>query len=253
LFASCAGKPGRRILNLPNTPGVTGAAGPYIITDYKNMAAGRNIPEWVSLCLEGDIREVETLDAYEGRYVFIRRNEGNNFNALAHWVDGFSLELDFPRLAASRIETRFSTAAPFPDHEYGAFFETLIRTASDAIWTGAVREGDFWIRRKFLPNENEVEPPARAENQTLTERAFDELAFDEQEFDEQMFDEQALDETEPPQEREDWEFFILVTIEKTLFASQLEAVFRNVKPNPAPAREQTTAVNRVKDRFYDGF
>ena len=146
------------------------------------------------------------MELYRNYYTFVSWSEGNNFNALNHWVEGFSPELDFPRLAAARIESRFLSATPFPDDEYGAFFETLIRTASDARWTGAVKEENFWLLRRAVS-----------------------------------------------QESGNFEFFILVTISKSAFALQLEDVFRNVRPNPPPTRDQVNAANRVRSRFYEGF
>ena len=217
LFASCLSNTGKQILTPPETAGTGETQKYFIVTDHKNKLYGEPIPEWVNLYLEGGASHVETLDAYGESYVFIGRNEGNNFNALTQWTKGFSPELDFPRLAAARIETRFRAAVPYPDEEYGAFFEELIRTASDTVWTGAVREDDFWIRKTYFPGG--ASEPVFFENE----------------------------------ERETWEFLILVTIDRKLFASQLATVFRNTKPNPAPAKDQIAAANRVKDRFFTGF
>jgi len=162
---------------------------------------------------------VEAMYAYQDRFVFISRSEGTNFNALAQWVEWFSPELDFPRLAAARIEARFLSGVSNPDNAYGSFFEALIRAASDAPWTGAVKEDHFWMRREFLPDEDELADLGEASSWI----------------------------------EEDWKFLILVTMEKTLFSSQLDAVFRNVNPSPRPTREQNNAANRVRDRFFDGF
>ena len=211
LFASCADSPARRVLNPAELSETPEMPGPYVIMDYKNNFTEESIPEWVSCYLEGGARAVEALDAYQGRYVFIARSEGNNFNALVQWNEWFSPELDFPRLAAVRIESRFSSGVYHPDHEYGAFFETLIRAASDALWTGANKEDDFWIFKKTDPASGSL------------------------------------------QENGIYEFFILVTIRKTDFAPQFDEVFRNVRPNPPPTRDQIAAANRVKDRFYEGF
>ena len=211
LFASCPGYPVRRTLNPLETYEAVQESVPYIITDHKN--SDEPLPEWVSKWLEGGIKEAQSLDAFEDRLVFISENKGSNFNALGLWNNGFSLEQDFPRLAAARIKERFISSTPFPDEMYGSFFIHLIRAASDAPWTGAVREDDFWIRRKYLPTEDEV----------------------------------------PEEAREEWVFLILVTMEKSLFASQLDAVFRSVNPSPRPSREQTNAVNRIRDRFLDDF
>ena len=208
LPVSCAIIPNRVVLNPDETPWYSDA--PYIITEHKNSSIGEEMPDWVIAFIDGGLAEVETLAAYQNRHVFIARNEGNNFISMNHWMEGFSPELDFPRLAASRIEARFYSAAPLPDQEYGAYFEALVRTASDFPWSGAVREDDFWIRKNYLPVAGE-------------------------------------------DEKETWEFLILLYIDRTVFFHQLETVFNNVKPNPAPTKDQTSAINRVKDKFFEGF
>lgn len=222
LIASCAGGPAKQVLTPVETSPAPETPEPYIITDYKNKAEGEKIPDWVTLWLEGGADEVENLSAHQDRYVFVGWSEGNNFNALNQWTEGFSPELDFPRLAAARIEARFSSGVPYPDAVYGAFFEALIRAASDALWTGAVREDDFWICREFpLPDQSAENPD--------------------------------FESVGPSPARGRWEFLILVTMEKALFASQFDTVFRSAKPSPLPSKDQIAAANRVKDRFFDGF
>jgi len=216
LFVSCAGGPAKQFQSFAETPQAAEAPESFLITDYKDMAAGGTIPEWVSSWFDGGSIEVETLNAYSNRYTFVAQCEGNSFSALTQWSAGFSPELDFPRLAAARIETRFSSAAPLPDNEYGSFYEALIRAASDAPWTGAVREDDFWVRRKF-------------------------------------YSPQKSDEDQTAQANENWEFLILITIDKTLFTSQLYTVFQDIKASPKPTKVQIAAANRVKDRFFEGF
>ena len=154
LFGSCVSDD-RRALPHYEIPEILKIPRPFTITDFKNKSEGQSIPEWVEHLLEGGISAVEALAAYEGRRVFISRNEGANFNALTQWAEWFSPELDFPRLAAARIESRFLSGVSRPDNMYGAFFVTLIRAASDAHWSGAVKEEYFWIRRKFDPVEDD--------------------------------------------------------------------------------------------------
>lgn len=182
----------------------------FTVTDYMNKSAGGSIPEWVNRWLESGSRGVEALEEYADRYVFVYRNEGNNFAALNLWKEGFSPSLDFPRLAAARIEARFSSGVPFPDIEYGAFFGSLIRAASDASWRWGVKEDDFWIRRNFTQDGSGMQ-------------------------------------------NENWEFLILVTMEKPLFVSQVDYIFRGINPDPPPSAEQSAAINRVKEYFFDGF
>ena len=121
------------------------------ILDYRNRGTGGSIPNWLSSYLEDqDIAAVENLEEFENYYLFITMNSGTNLNALEQWNTGFSTELDFPRLVAIRIENQFLRAArSYPDDEYGSFYIALIRSASDALWEGAIREDDFWLLRSF--------------------------------------------------------------------------------------------------------
>jgi hypothetical protein len=154
-LSSCITDSGRKPYELPAIPEETKTPRTFTILDYKNKASGYTIPEWVNSYLDSGPRGVEALKTYQDSYVFVHKSEGNNFNALQLWKDNFSTELDFPRLAAARIEARFSV--PYPDNEYGAFYEELIRAASDASWIGAVTKDDFWIRKKYHPSETEGE------------------------------------------------------------------------------------------------
>jgi len=210
LLSACTTNSGGRAYELPVIPDETKTARIFTIIDYKNKITGDAIPEWVNAYLNSGLREVEALRSYQGNYVFVNRNEGNNFNALQLWKDNFSADLDFPRLAAARIEARFSASVPYPDDEYGAFYEELIRAASDASWTGAITKDDFWSRKNYPPSETESE-------------------------------------------LENWEFLILVTIEKSLFSSQLEKIFENIKLIPPPDKTQIAAINRVKAQFFEAF
>ena len=210
LFGSCRSRADRLVVEPPVEPETVRIPLPYTITDFRNKSRGGLIPEWVRLWLDSGEYAVENLDAFRNRYVFVARNEANNFNALNLWKDGFSTELDFPRLAAARIEERLVFVVDDPDQSYGAFYETLIRAASDFPWTGAVRADDFWILREFPPGEEDAP-------------------------------------------EENWEFQILVTIERSLFASQLDSIFETINLNPPPSRDQRAMIDHVKNNFFEGF
>jgi hypothetical protein len=148
ILSACAGEPGQRAETSAETAEAAKAEPSYQITGYKTKDRGEEVPEWVNRFLEREIAAVEAMPEFQNRYVFIARNGGSNFRALEQWAAGFAVELDFARLAAIRIEKRFTTAAGgFPDKAYGRYFETLIRAASDAGWEGAVKQDDFWLKR----------------------------------------------------------------------------------------------------------
>jgi hypothetical protein len=212
LFSACVSEGGQVPERGVETGETAGAEPVYEIIDYKTRAGGDPVPEWVSSYLEGETAAIESLEEYQDRYVFVARNRGSNFKALEQWNLGFVPELDFARLAAVRIERRFTQAAGgFPDSAYGSYFESLIRAASDADWKGVVREDDFWLKH-FIP--------ASGENENSGES---------------------------------YDFIILVTIDKTLLASQIQVLLNGIKPQPPPTRDQTSAASRVRDRFFEGF
>jgi len=124
------------------------------IIETKEGSGVRFMPAWLSSYIEGGIPAVERLDAYSDKYVFIGVNRGENFNALNIWADNFSEALDFPMLAAVRIENRIiSTAALYPDNEYGAFFEAMVKGAYSGEYRGTVKNDTSWIKIWF-ENEN---------------------------------------------------------------------------------------------------
>jgi len=258
LFYSCVSGSGRQISDQPAAAGSTEESESYVITDYKNRDSDDDFPEWVSCWLAGGDREVETLDAYQDLHVFVSRNGGNNFYALNQWLEGFSPELDFPRLAAARIEARFLSSAPYPDDEYGSFFLELIRAASDAVWTGAVREENFWMLQKFFTLGDDL-PGGDLITEENWSGSYDEDWQDsyDSEWPGASGGQASAEPALPPEDfipaRETWVFLILVTMEKNLFSSQFDEVFSSVRPNPLPTRDQVNVINRVKERFFDGF
>jgi hypothetical protein len=136
----------------------------YQIIDYKTKALGEEIPEWVNRYESEGIPGIEGLPQYDDTYIFISELEGSNFNALQQWTSGFVLSKDFSRLVASRIQSRITkTVGTYPDGEYGRFFETLIKAASNAVYSGAVQEGDFWVLKQYF-KEDGVSPDREVYN-----------------------------------------------------------------------------------------
>ena len=186
----------------------------------KGGAPQENLPDWVNRFIHGGIREVERLNAYSGRYVFIGRNRGNNFIALNRWSENFTVFHDFPRLAAARIENRlFSAATLYPDDEYGDFFVTLIRLASDAEYPGALIEDTYWIKMRITPENND-------------------------------------EETGEPQEAPElYDFFVLISIDRTTMQNHIRRLMSEAEAAIAamPTRAQRASINRVQQVFFEDF
>jgi hypothetical protein len=110
-----------------------------------------DMPQWVSRYISAGSAGVETLPEYADRYVFVGRQIGNSLEPLRLWEAGFSVERDFPRLVAARIQERFITGGNGnPGDEYGRYFEAVVKNASDTAFQGASRENSFWIKKRIF-------------------------------------------------------------------------------------------------------
>ena len=193
----------------------------WVIIDYSGKQNRIPIPLWVDAYLAKNNRGVEELEEYKDFYVFVASKTGSNFPALKQWQDNLSVEYDFARLAASRIEARFlHSITGYPDDEYGAFYETLIRTASDFSWDGAVRKDDFWVKRLYTDLENS---------------------------------DQIFDPENPPVPSESYDFLVIITLEKSALVSQIQRLFKSIKPASSLTKEQNAAIKRTQDNFFNGF
>jgi hypothetical protein len=62
-----------------------------------------------------------------------------------------------------------------------------------------------------------------------------------------------IDEEDSVTVFERYEFLILVSIDKELLQNQIQNMMEGIKPGTPPTRNQTTAINRIKATFFEGF
>jgi len=122
------------------------------IIETKDGVSADSMPLWLLTFVNGGNRAVEQMEAYSNKYVFVGVNEGENFIALNKWAENYSAMRDFAILAAGRMEERMIlTASLFPDDEYGAFFETLIKLAYSTEYVSAAKEDTYWFKKGSVP------------------------------------------------------------------------------------------------------
>jgi hypothetical protein len=123
----------------------------YLLIDYKAKALGGLIPEWVQRYERTGLPGIETMGEYQDKYMFISKNSGTNFKVLQQWASSFRISHDFARMVSSRIQDRLTSATvSYPDYEYGAFFEAVVKASSDAEYPEAVQETDFWLKKQYF-------------------------------------------------------------------------------------------------------
>lgn len=54
-------------------------------------------------------------------------------------------------------------------------------------------------------------------------------------------------------DREVYDFYVLVSIDKPILERQINDILNGVQADRAPTREQASAIERVKEAFYEGF
>jgi hypothetical protein len=210
LFAACSSDPDA--VALGPAPEYIQETEEYTIIDHKTMVIGGGIPEWVTRYIDGGVRGVEAMPMYEDSYVFIGEDKGTNLNALKQWVTGFTVTQDLARMVSSRVQLRFTNAAAgSPDDEYGRYFENIVKNVTDVSFSGARKETDFWLLKRFF----------QADGQTT--------------------------------DREEYECYVLVTINKELLQRQIDIILDRVEDTTTLSADESTAVRRVKEVFYDGF
>jgi len=224
LFTACSAS--SKIIFIPdpaqnNLQEQTGLPESWQIIESQNGAGENGIPAWVRSYLDRGVRGIEALGVYNGKYMFVGKNRGENFNALQQWADGFTAAQDLPRLIVRRVERRLvASAALYPDDEYGEYFAYLIKKLSDEEYPEANKEQIFWIKQKRIPGSEEDAnaeiPPADA----VSER---------------------------------YEFLVLLSIDKIVLQKKIEKIMADIKPGAAPTRDQTAAINKIRQTLFEEF
>ncbi len=210
VFAGCASK--SKSTTLGPAPEYQQKTDAYVVIDHKTKAVGQDVPEWVTRYISDGVTGVEAMDQYKNKYVFIGEDSGTNLNALRQWSSGFTVAQDMSRMVSSRVQARFAgAAAGSPDDAYGRYFENVVKSASDASYSGARKETDFWILKRFF----------KADGKSV--------------------------------DREEYDYFVLISIDKEILQRQINDVLNGVKVDTPPTKEQATAIDRVKEAFYEGF
>ena len=229
LFTACASSQKGKIIFLPDPvesipQEQTGLSESWQIIETQNGPGETGIPVWVRGYLEGGARSLESLNAYSGKYVFVGRNRGGNFNTLQQWANGFTAAQDLPRLIVRRVERRLvAAAALYPDDEYGEYFAYMIKKVSDEEYPEAVKEQIFWIKQKRIPVSDEADDGSEIEI--------------------------------PPEdiELERYVFLVLISMDKKTLQATIEKIMADIKTDTVPTRAQTAAINKIHQTFFEEF
>jgi len=160
ILCTCVGKTTPLVIipEVKNETEIDYSIGIEDIIETKDGAKNTALPEWLLAFNNGGIDAVEKMEQYSGKYCFIEINKGVNFEALTKWEENFSETRAFTRMAAARIENRLtSKAVLYPDDEYGAFYEKLIKKSYNKEYPDAVTEDTYWIKKQVTSETNSLQ------------------------------------------------------------------------------------------------
>jgi len=191
------------------------------IIESQNQASG--IPEWARLYFNNAVNEIEAMDRFRGKYIFIGENGGDNFSALQQWANGFTVEQDLPRLVTRRVEHRLvAPASLYPDDEYGEYYEFFIRAVSNEEFLKAEKEQTFWLKRKITADGGETDG---------------------------IIDSQS----KPGTAKERYEFLVLVSVDRETLQKQIQGIMAGIKTKIPPTKDQAAAIAKMKNNIFEGF
>jgi hypothetical protein len=116
------------------------------ILNHKSRDEGAALALWLGEYLEDGIAGAESLADYSGSYLFIASIRSTRLEVLDQWMQNYSLERDFSRLVAGRIQNRLDRdlSSP-PDMVYGPHYERAVKAAYGNVFWGSRRLDDSWI------------------------------------------------------------------------------------------------------------
>jgi len=229
VFAACATRPPPYVI-VPRAPVETRfedwiePLDVWQVVESQNGAADADLPEWVSLFYSRQITELESLEQFDGMYVFVARNQGANFRALRQWADHFSPTQDLAALVVGRVERRFAFGAHlYPDDQFGDFFMRVIRGVSNGEFPGAVVEETFWVMRERIPVELD---------------------------DDGIYYWVPMDDDAPPRR---FEYLALLSIDREILQRQIWSIMDAAETGLSVTAVQAAAIAAIRQDFFDGF
>ncbi len=123
----------------------------YTIIDHKTRDFGGDIPDWVTKSAS----ELESSAKYADFYVFTDDQMGRDLEGLKLWARGFSVASEIARMVTTRVEDKFVGAAAGDRNALETYMEEVVKSISEAQYSGARVEEDFWVQRRKASDDSE--------------------------------------------------------------------------------------------------
>jgi hypothetical protein len=135
-----------------------------ILLEHKGSVLDKPVVAWLDAYLERSVPGVEAMSDYSGKYCIVADEmaEGDNVRVLQQlltWVNNFNAQQQIGAQISTRVASTFkANENKIPDNEESRRkFSNAINTLVSATYSGARKEGDWWIKQRIQKNSQESE------------------------------------------------------------------------------------------------
>ena len=118
---------------------------PPKVIEHKTSAFGGSVPEWVFM----EAMDLEKTEEYSDSFVFVFDDSGENLDFLKAWASGFQAGQEVARMVSTRVKSKFVGAQVGDDENLEKYMENVVKTVSEAQFSGARKAGDFWVYQQY--------------------------------------------------------------------------------------------------------
>ncbi len=126
---------------------------PPQIIEHKTSDFGGNPPRWV----EKTALEMEKDKEYEGYYVFIVDEAGQNLDGLKTYAKNFVAADTIARMVSTRVEAKFVGAAAGDKDMLETYMENVVKSVSKASFSGMRVNDEFWVKKRYFTQDGSVD------------------------------------------------------------------------------------------------
>ncbi|MBN2738480.1 MAG: hypothetical protein JXR70_15980 [Spirochaetales bacterium] len=126
---------------------------PPQIIEHKTSDFGGNVPNWV----DKTALQLEKDPEFNGYYVFIIDQSGKDLNGVKIWATNFVAQDQISRMISNRVQSKFVGAAAGDSDMLETYMESVVKSVSQAEFSGVRINDEFWIKKRYFDQEGNVD------------------------------------------------------------------------------------------------
>jgi hypothetical protein len=146
VMTACATNTGAQAerISLSSTANVT-------TLEHKGTAIGMDPPQWIADYYDRGLPGVEGLTDFKGKYCIVAEEYGTERQPLMTWVNNFNAQQQIGGMIETRVVSVFkANESKVPDNaDSQRKYSNSINTLITGTYTGARKEGDWWIKERI--------------------------------------------------------------------------------------------------------